>query len=151
MIRMHRTGHPAILLQNPILGDAYKVRKRGALERSADGARYYYNKGIMSHTVLMTWDELRNAEKESLQDFFDNVAEGPKHKFNLIDHRGRQYRCWFNDNEIEFELMADVAESSSTFMVDGEAEPTTQRRRAIWGVDVEMEILSTTTTTTTGA
>ncbi len=148
MIRMHCTGHAAIVIQNPIFGDTYSVKKHGALERSAGGARWYYDKGITTYTVRMTWDHLRNAEKESLEDFFDNSAEGPKYKFNLTDHRGRQYRCWFNDTEIDFELVDDQRASRHTFQVAGKTEPTSTRTASIWSVEVEMELLATTTSTT---
>ncbi len=147
MIRMHRTGFAAITIQNPIFTDTYSVKKHGALERSAGGARYYYDKGITTYMVEMEWNGLREGEKDALEDFFDNVAEGPKYKFNMMNQEGKQFRCWFNDTEIDFKIIDDQRASRDTIIVGGNPEPSTTRMKSVWSVTVEMEILATTTST----
>ncbi len=142
---MHRTGFAAITIQNPIFTDTYSVQKHGALERSAGGARYYYDKGITTYIVQMAWNGLREAERAVLENFFDNVVEGPKYKFNLMNQEGKQFRCWFNDTRIDFEIIDDQRASRDILIVGGNPEPTTTRTKSVWAVEVEMEILSTTT------
>ena len=151
MIRFHRIANTPVHLQNPIYDDAYIVAKKGALGRSAGGQRYYYSKGITVYTIRLTWDELRQAEKDALQAFYDNVADGPRHKFNFKDHNDHWYRAWFNDEELEFSIVGDETLTGTKFQVDGAAGtkyPTTTRRRSIWAVTVELEVLATTTSTT---
>ena len=148
MIRFHRTAFTAVHIQNPKYDDTYIVAKKGALGRSAGGQRYYYTKGITVYTIRLTWDELRQDEKDALQDFFDRIVEGPRYKFNMMDHNGRWWRAWFNDEEIEFSIVADETLTTGKFQVDGATgteHPTSTRRRSIWSTTIELEVLSTTT------
>lgn len=139
-------GAPAIQLPNPALTNTTAVRKLGAQGRAAGGKRYYYSKGTTLYRQRWTWDAMPNEAKEALMLFFSADAEGPRYKFYLRDQDGRWWRAWFDQDELEFEAVGDTETSRGAYTVGGETFRTTTRQDPRWACEVELEVVSTTTT-----
>jgi hypothetical protein len=149
-VELHRTGSARLTLRNPSFGDAFKANVLGSKERTAGGKRFYYAKGITVYTLKLTWDEMWDEEKVALLTFFTDTAEGERYKFNFKDEYGRWYRAHFNATELEFEISDDQRGSKDTFEVGGETYSTSNRTKPIWSTEFELEVVPTTTSTSSG-
>jgi len=93
----------ALTLRNPDRGNAFRLVKRQAMRRTAGGQLYVYDKGVDTVEFDWTFTELTQAERDSLQTFFDGVANGAYETFSIRDWYGSWLDdCRFLDPILEF-------------------------------------------------
>jgi hypothetical protein len=130
-------------IQNPQRSNRENRTARQALSRAADGTPYVYSKGTARIVLEADFVALRDAEKDALQDFFDNSAEGMTYTFTLTDHEGNSWTARFLHDTLKWTQLDDQVASAGTFQVDGAtgtAYPTTTREEPVWSVSVELEV-----------
>lgn len=136
-------GGTDMKVQNPELTNREKVRKFLTSQRAAGGQLYVYDKGITTYELKMRWRSLRDSEKEELQAFFDDDADGMVNTFTFYDQRKVQYTARFLHSTIEFVELADSLDSGETFTSDGNTYPTTVRTTpAYWATEITMEVVA---------
>ncbi len=129
-------------MQNPDLRNKSPVQKFSGSRRAAGGQLYVYNKGITVYKMVMFWSNLRDSEKEDLQDFFDDDANGMVNTFTFYDWRGRDWTARFLNDSFEPVEIIDSLDSGETFVSDGTTYPTTVRTTpAYWAIGIELEVV----------
>lgn len=131
-----------INLQNPQRENALSLKRFQAQGRSAGGKLYVYEKGIRVQTVALSFNELRQDEKNALEDFYQDVADGGLNIFQYTDHKGITWDAQFLNPSLEFTEIDDKSISSETFQPQAgdPLYPTTTRGDGIWAVDIELEL-----------
>jgi hypothetical protein len=127
-------------VQNPLRDNLEDLSKRQALSRSVGGDIYVYNKGTQRQKLTAIWNELRDSERDDLQDFFDSTVLGMVNTFTLTDHEGNVWTARFILPVLEWRQRADARASSGTFTSDGVDYPTTTRENPVWGITLELEV-----------
>lgn len=99
--------------------------------RARGGTLYVYDKGTSRIEVELTFSELTNAEKESLQSFFDDDADGMVNAFQADDIYGSLWDARFLDAELEWTNLGE--------RVIGSANES----NATWSVTVRLQLTAT--------
>ena len=133
-------GGTTVVLQNPVLGNEIATRKAQVFSRDAGGGRYAYDQGPAWKTMILRWEHLRESEKTALQSFFEDDADGMRLSFTYTDHEGDSWTAYFNQPALEFTVVGDQTASTTTFSSGGVSYPTTVREKAVYAVDVELEV-----------
>ena len=133
---------PTTEIQNPIReNETPNIRKHG-LGRTAGGTKFRYSKGVNYKTITLAWEEMREVEKLALDAFFDSM-NGPTTSFTYIDHKGTSHTVFFLVDELPWIEKDDSTDSTSTFTIDLCDFPTSTRKDTIYGLEIELEIVST--------
>lgn len=134
------SGGSSAEIQNPLLGDQFGVRTHDVRGLSADGSRRRLSKGDVRRVLSLKFEGLRDAEKEDLEDFFDDVVNGAESAFTYTDHNGDAWTARFLSTELRFTEVDDGVSAAGTFGVGGTSYPTTTRTAPVWGVEIELEV-----------
>ena len=127
-------------LQNPVLGNTYERQKHHALGRTAGGQLFRYAKGLDVKKIKLSWNGLRDDEKDALESFFYTTVSGPSTDFTFLDQGGTSWDARFLVDTLSFETVSDEKQSAGSFLVGVEAYPTTTREKPVWRVELEMEV-----------
>ena len=131
----------SIAVQNPDLQNVLSITKSQVVHRSAAGDRYCYDRGVDVMLMRLRWAELRDSEKQELESFFSDTANGVMNEFTYTDHRGAGWNAHFARPTIEFVEVADSQTgAASTFNSAGADYPTTTREAGVWAVEVVLEV-----------
>jgi len=131
-------------LQNPSLFNVEENVRRHGLGRAAGGTPYRYSKGANYKRLRIGWTDLREAEKEELDSFFDTM-DGPSTDFTFIDHHGVSRTCFFLVDALPWTEVDDQVSTTGTYTVTGAPGctfPTTTRKEAVFSLEIELEIVS---------
>jgi len=133
-------GATTVDLQNPQVGNVLATRKTQVHTRDAGGGRYVYDQGVETQIVQLVWAALRESEKDALQGFFEDDANGMKESFTYTDHEGDDWTAYFDQPELEFVEIGDQRASAGTFSSGGTSYPTTTRQNGVYRVQVQLEV-----------
>jgi len=133
-------GATTVDLQNPAVGNVLATRKTQVGARDAGGGRYTYDQGVETKLMQLSWLALRESEKAALQSFFEDDADGMKESFTYTDHEGTSWTAYFDEPDLEFVAVGDQRASSGTFTSGGTSYPTTTREKAVYRVQVRLEV-----------
>ena len=92
-----------LTLKSPERGNPFRRIKRQAMRRTVGGTLYVYDKGIDTREFDWTFAELTQAERDSLETFFADVADGMIETFSVQDWYGNWLDgCRLLDPTLEF-------------------------------------------------
>lgn len=135
-------GGTSEYIQNPILSNRYILDAFQSKGRTAGGELFVYDKAPDEvYKLALTFAELRDSEKEALESFFVNDAEGMLYTFTYTDHEGTTWTARFLTPVLEFTSIADKRASTTSFTSGGVTYPTTVREESIWSVEFELEVV----------
>ena len=150
-VKFHSLSHgTTIEVQNPERDDALDIDLHQVLNFTADGEPNVYELGVTEQRVRLRWNELRQVEKDDLESFWEDTAEGAKNLVYYQDHRSVWWNARFLNTRLEWTCPDDYEASSDTMTIDEVAYPTTQREKGIWSVEIVL-LLSAEGSTTAAA
>ena len=136
-------GAVSVELQNPDRGDTLKSIMQQRIEPRSDGQYYRYSLADGAvHEREISWGELRLSEKNDLQDFFEDTADGVLENFTFTDERGTAWNAHFLDPDLAIVTVSDTVKSSETFTSDEIEYPTTTREGGTFSVRVRLRLWS---------
>jgi len=85
------------------VGNADELELVQTVGRTAAGVVYVYNKGVEIDRLVLRWRNLTQDERDDLEDFWRNEADGTQETFTLQDtRRGLQWTARFLDTTLPF-------------------------------------------------
>ena len=100
-----RLGVDSLEVKTPI---SYPYPKRTELvqakERSASGLTHIESFDVKTTTRTYSYEDLPTAEFQALVDWFENVANGMEHVFEVTDDLGEQFNARFSSPILNFNL-----------------------------------------------
>jgi len=139
----------SVEIQNPERDNAVHLDLHQVVNYTADGAVNVHDLGVTTKIIRVTWRELRQVEKDLLEAFWQDTAQGAANLWYYRDHNEVWWNARFLTTRLEWTEHDDYAASTGTFTIDETAYPTTKRQNGIWGT--EFEILLSAQGSTTGA
>lgn len=129
-------------IQNPVLINRYIVDAFQSKGRTAGGELFVYDKAPDEvYRLALRFEGLRDSERQDLEDFFVDDAEGMLNTFTYTDHEGTAWTARFLTPVLDLTTIADKTASTGTFTSGGTLYPTTVREEPVWSVEFELEVV----------
>jgi len=101
-----QSGQTTVTLPGPVPGSTVRQVKRQVAGRTASGQLYTYDKGVRTFRVVLAFESLSDAEKDSLITFFHESANGVMNSFAYTDSAGASFTARFASAEIALRKVA---------------------------------------------
>ena len=129
-----------IEIQNPAKENKCSLKKYQVVGRTAGGQVYVYNLGVFTQKLTLFFSDLRQSEKNNLQNFYNITVNGVMETFSYTDHLENVWTARFLNTELEFSETDNIENTQDTYSSGGTTYPTNTWDEGVYSCEIELEV-----------
>lgn len=108
------TATTTVTLRSPEYGNTAQQIRNQASSRSRGGTLYVYDKGTDRYEAQFEFAAMDDDDKQDLESFFADDANGMVNEFQILDHLGDLYDARFLVTELAWENARETSPGGTT-------------------------------------